>query len=69
MCDAFSVGVGTDQVDNFTAPATLGANLYHSQSNPDITMSLCYDEMRDFPEHVLKVTTIDISIFSSINSR
>ena len=48
--------VGTDQVDNFVPPATLGTNLYHSQSNPDL-MSICYDDLRctDYPEHVLKV--------------
>lgn len=48
--------MGIDQVDNFNPPSNLGANLYQSQSNPDL-MSVCYDDLRctDYPEHVLKV--------------
>lgn len=54
---SFSVGLGTDQVDSFNPPATLGTNLYHSQSNPDL-VSISYDDSRctDCPEHVLKVS-------------
>lgn len=54
----YSVGnSGTDQVDSFQQPATLGTNMYQSQSNPDL-MSICYDDLRcaDYPEHVLKVS-------------
>lgn len=56
------MGIGTDQVDNFTPPSSLGTNLYQSQSNPDL-MSICYDDLRctDFPEHVLKVYKPDQS--------
>lgn len=50
--------MGTDQVDSFNPPSTLGTNLYQSQSNPDL-MSIPYDDPRgDYPEHVLKVITI-----------
>ncbi|XP_064216044.1 rap guanine nucleotide exchange factor 6 isoform X4 [Tribolium castaneum] len=56
------INVGTDQVDNFSAPTNLGSNLYQSQSNPDL-MSICYDDLRcaDYPEHVLKVYKPDQS--------
>lgn len=50
--------MGTDQVDNFNAPPLGTTSLYHSQSNPDITTSLCYEDIRDYPEHVLKVIII-----------
>lgn len=54
----FSVGLGTDQVDSFNPPSTLGTNLYQSQSNPDLT-SISYDDARcDYPEHVLKVIMV-----------
>ncbi|XP_018335456.1 rap guanine nucleotide exchange factor 2 isoform X2 [Agrilus planipennis] len=54
--------IGIDQVDSVPPPATLGSNLYHSQSNPDL-MSMCYDDLRgsDFPEHILKVYRPDQS--------
>ncbi|KAF2898675.1 hypothetical protein ILUMI_07500 [Ignelater luminosus] len=57
-----NVSMGLDQVDNVPPPATLGTNLYHSQSNPDL-MSICYDDLRcnDYPEHVLKVYRPDQS--------
>lgn len=57
--------MGLDQVDNVPPPATLGTNLYHSQSNPDL-MSICYDDLRcnDYPEHVLKVIFYFKKMFS-----
>ncbi|KAG5898058.1 hypothetical protein JTB14_001764 [Gonioctena quinquepunctata] len=57
-----NVGISQDQVDSFNPPATLGTNLYQSQSNPDL-MSICYDDLRctDYPEHVLKVYKPDQS--------
>ncbi|XP_055310554.1 rap guanine nucleotide exchange factor 2 isoform X11 [Sitodiplosis mosellana] len=41
---------------------TSGSNLYHSQSNPDLT-TIYYEDLRvsDYPEHVLKVYKADQS--------
>lgn len=46
----------------------VGQTLSHSQSNPDLIMSACYEDLRntaDYPEHVLKVSSCDIFLIYS----
>nr|XP_045621434.1 uncharacterized protein LOC123772381 isoform X4 [Procambarus clarkii] len=54
--NAFDQDSQANSDDSVSSHSSVGGGLYHSQSNPDLSTTGTYDDVRtEFPEHVLKV--------------